>query len=81
MDNQIIELNEAELEQIEGGTLSWGQLGMVWTAGGIALGVVAGVAGAIAVSPIIVIGATVLGGIYALGGAEMMYADSTLPHS
>lgn len=76
MKNEMVEMTAMEMASVNGGDWSWSEVGLAWGAGGAALGAVAAVASALALAPVIVIGAAVLGAVYAASGAAMMYADS-----
>lgn len=68
------ELNEMEMSQISGGG-EWAGIGWLWSGGGAALGVVAGIAASIAVAPVIVGVAVIAGAAFAASGAMVLILD------
>lgn len=72
--NQKIELSRGDLETINGGG-EWAGIGYLWSGGGAAFGVVAGVAAAFAVAPAIVGVAIIAGAAFGAAGGMVLIAD------
>lgn len=77
MKDQMSELTETQLQSISGGGEWWG-VGTLWTIGGTTLGIVAGVAGTLAVAPAIVCFATIAGVAFFASGQMVLQMDSAL---
>lgn len=75
MKTQMSELTPSELQHITGGGEWWG-IGTIWSIGGATLGIVAGVAGSLAVAPAIIIVAGIAGVAFAASGTMVLMMDS-----
>ncbi|HYC72766.1 MAG TPA: hypothetical protein VEB66_16260 [Opitutaceae bacterium] len=74
MKTQMSELTPTQLQQISGGGEWWG-VGTVWSIGGGTLGLVAGIAGSLAVAPAIVGFAVIAGAVFVASGSMVLMLD------
>lgn len=75
MKLELKDLTEHEMAEIAGGG-EWAGIGYLWSGGGAAFGVVAGVAAAFAVAPAIIGVAIIAGAAFAASGGLLLLLDS-----